>query len=54
MDVGVAGDDLSLAFLTELDGHNEALLGFIAMLKEIVHRHPKSLAPLLLHLYERV
>jgi len=43
LEVDVAGDNLAKAFLTELAGHNEALLCFIAMLKKIVHRHQKVL-----------
>jgi len=39
VDVGVVGDNLANAYLTEVGGHNEALLGFNAKLKEIVHQN---------------
>jgi len=37
VNVGVAGDNWAEAYLTQVAGHNEALLGFNAKLKEIVH-----------------
>ena len=36
---GVAGNNLVKAFLSEVAGHNEALLGSNAKLDEIVHQH---------------
>jgi len=39
VDVGVAGDNLAKAFMSEVAGHNEVLLGSDAKLDEIVHQH---------------
>jgi len=38
VDVGVAGDNLAKAFVSEVAGHNEALLGSNGKLEEIVHQ----------------
>jgi len=41
VDVGVAGDKLTEAYLTQVAGHNVALLCFNAKLKDIGQYHQK-------------